>query len=120
MPSCQTGNTTEYTICYLAQYGFDEIAINLHHRPQVITDFVGDGSRFDVKVTWSYEERLLGTAGALKRLEDYFANEEVFLVIYGDLLIDQNLKVLMDAQASRATATLLLHQRAGSNSIISR
>jgi NDP-sugar pyrophosphorylase family protein len=41
------------------------------------------------------------------------------LVVYGDLLIDQDLGALREAhRAKRASATLLVHERAGSNSLI--
>ena len=54
----------EYSIRLLAQHGFDELALNLHHLPQTIRDYFGDGRKWDVKLTYSYEEDLLGTAGA--------------------------------------------------------
>src|SRR6185295_10171390 len=102
---------------YLAGHGFDQVAINLHFRPDMVRDFVGDGSRFGVRVTWSDEEILLGTAGAVKRLEPFFSDVEDFLVIYGDLLVDQDLDTIVRHHRDvGAAATLLLHQRAGSNS----
>lgn len=106
-----------HTLRYLAAYGFDDVAINLHHLPKRFIDAVGDGAAFGVRVTYSHEEKLLGTAGAVKRLESWLGREECVLVIYGDLLIDQDLHALVAAQrAKRATATLLLHRRARSNS----
>jgi len=44
-----------YTLRYLAHYGFDQVAINLHHKPEVITNYVADGSQFGVRVHYSYE-----------------------------------------------------------------
>ena len=108
-----------YTLRYLAHYSFNQVAINLHFKPEVIADYFGDGSKFGVVLHYSYEETLLGTAGAVKKLESYFADVEDFLVMYGDLLIDQDLTALMNFHcAKRASATLLLHQRAGSNSLV--
>ena len=108
-----------YTLRYLAHHGFNQVAINLHFRPEVIVDCFGDGSKFGVVLHYSYEEDLLGTAGAVKRLEPYFSDVDDFLVTYGDLLIDQDLTALMDFhRARRPCATLLLHQRAGSNSLV--
>ena len=108
-----------YTLRYLAYYGFNEIAVNLHFNPEAITDYFSDGSKYGVVLHYSYEEALLGTAGAVKKLESYFADVDDFLIMYGDLLIDQDLSVLMDVHCARkAGATLLLHQRAGSNSLV--
>lgn len=108
-----------YTLRYLAYYGFSQVAINLHFKPEVIVDYFGDGSKFGVALHYSFEEKLLGTAGAIKKLESYFSDVDDFLVMYGDLLIDQDLTIMMDFhRAKRPGATLLLHQRLESNSLV--
>ena len=108
-----------YTLRYLTHYGFNQVAINLHFKPEMIMDYFGDGSRFGVVLHYSYEEVLLGTAGAIKKLETFFSDVDDFLVMYGDLLIDQDLTALMNFHRTKqASATLLLHQRAGSNSLV--
>lgn len=108
-----------YTLAYLNSYGFTRIAINLHFRPEVITDYFGDGSAMGVELQYSFEEELLGTAGAAKGLEASLGDEEDLLVIYGDLLIDQNLSDVIRFHEERgACATLLVHKRAKSNSIV--
>lgn len=105
---------------YLASYGYHQVAINLHHEPDVIRRFVEDGSRFGVSVQYSHEERLLGTAGAAKSLEMFFQDSEHFLVIYGDLLTDQDLAAMLDFhRAHEAGATLLVHRSGQSNSLVS-
>lgn len=108
-----------YTLRYLAHYGFNQVAINLHFKPEVIRDYFCDGSIFGVRLHYSYEDTLLGTAGAVKNLEVFFSDVDDFLVVYGDLLVDQDLMALVDFHRSkRASATLLLHQRIGSNSLV--
>ena len=39
-----------YVAEYLVRYGFDEIVVNLHHRPESVRKALGDGSRFGVKL----------------------------------------------------------------------
>jgi NDP-sugar pyrophosphorylase family protein len=108
-----------HLIEYVASHGFDELMINLHYRPEMIRGYFGDGAAFGVKLHYSYEETLLGTAGALKKVEPFFADVDEFLVVYGDLLIDQPLAPLLALhRRERAAATLLVHQRPGSNSLI--
>jgi mannose-1-phosphate guanylyltransferase/phosphomannomutase len=108
-----------YNIRYLARYGFDQIAINLHFKPEIIKDYFGDGSALGVSLHYVYEETLLGTAGAVKNLADYFSDADDFLVMYGDLLIDQDLTAMLAFhRAKQVSATLLLHQRANSNSLV--
>ncbi|MGC8838038.1 MAG: nucleotidyltransferase family protein [Anaerolineae bacterium] len=70
---------------WLHRHGVEEVAINLHHLPHVVMDAFGDGRAFGLRIRYSVEERLLGTAGALTRFLDFF-REQPFYVIYGDLL----------------------------------
>ncbi|MCX7671198.1 MAG: nucleotidyltransferase family protein [Anaerolineae bacterium] len=80
----------EHTIAWLRDHGVCEIAINLHYCPDAIVRHFGDGTAFGVHITYSYEERLLGTAGAVRRLAA-FCERGPFLVIYGDVLTDLDL-----------------------------
>ncbi|MHB9023832.1 MAG: nucleotidyltransferase family protein [Armatimonadota bacterium] len=109
----------DYLLSHLAAQGIHEIAVNLHFMPEVITEYLGNGSRWDVALTYAYEPELLGTAGAVRRLEDYFREGgETFLVHYGDILTDQDFGALLRFHRERrALATILVHQRANSNSI---
>ena len=61
----------EHAVGLLRAHGVREIAINLHHRPEVIVQHLGDGRAFGVEFTYSWEDRLLGTAGAAKKLEPF-------------------------------------------------
>jgi len=108
-----------YTLRYLVSQRFKQIAINLHFLPEQITNYFGDGSRFGIRIHYSYEPQLLGTAGTVKNLEPWLADVEDFLVLYGDILLDQDLGVLVERHhQTQALATLLLHQRPGSNSLV--
>lgn len=87
-----------YLVGWVKRHGIDEVAINLHYRPEVITDYFGDGSAFGVRITYSYEDPIVGTAGAVRKLGDFFA-EGPFVVVYGDVLTDLDLGELMAAHA---------------------
>jgi len=100
----------EHNINFLAHFGIREIAINLHHCPEVVKNHFGDGSRFGVHITYSYEPELLGTAGAVKKFENFF--EDTFLVIYGDNLINFDLKhLLLSHWKHQGMGTIVLHYR---------
>lgn len=105
----------EWIVYWLRSHGITEIAMNLHHCPEVITEHFGDGRAFDVTLTYSYEPTLLGTAGAAKRLARFL--DEPFVVAYGDVFTNLNLTRLVTAHQqhrrsnSRDTlATLALYQ----------
>jgi NDP-sugar pyrophosphorylase family protein len=108
-----------YLLSHLKSQGFTEVAINLHFFPAAIRDWFGDGSRWQMRLTYSYEEQLLGTAGGVKKMEHFFRDQAAILVQYGDVLTDQDFQALLKAHGERnALATLLVHQRARSNSIV--
>ena len=77
----------ERTVRHLAAHGVTDMAINLHHLPDAVMDHFGDGSAFGVRLRFSVEEELLGTAGALNPFRDMLAGPSAgpFLVWYGDV-----------------------------------
>lgn len=100
----------EYTVEWLAYCGIREMVINVHHQPQVIRQHFGDGARWGVRIRYSYEEVLLGTAGALKAVESFF--DKTFLVWYGDNLCRLDVAGMAAFhQAKGGIATLALHPR---------
>jgi len=100
----------EHAVRLLKTHGFDDIIVNLHYMPEKIKGYFGDGSDFGVKITYSYEEQLLGTAGGLKKVEDFFAEEPV-LIVSGDALTDINLTEFYEHHKEQGgIATLALKQ----------
>jgi mannose-1-phosphate guanylyltransferase len=88
-----------HLVSWLRAHGVGEIAINLHHKPEAITEYFGRGERFGVAITYSHERRLLGTAGALKELQAFL--DETFVVLYGDVFTNLDLKRLIRFHADR-------------------
>jgi mannose-1-phosphate guanylyltransferase len=86
----------------LQAVGVTEIAINLHHAADVITDYFGDGRGYGVHIEYSYEPQLLGTAGAAKKLAAFL--DESFYVIYGDVFNNVDLAALGEFHASSKQA----------------
>jgi mannose-1-phosphate guanylyltransferase/phosphomannomutase len=109
----------EHILRNLARHGFKDVVINLHFHPQVIERHFGDGSRLGLRLTWIHEERLLGTAGSVKNAAPFLQGPGPILVHYGDVLTDQDLTAMVDFHERKGSAlTLLLHERARSNSIV--
>ena len=103
---------------HLASCGFTDVVINLHFRPEIIRSHIGDGSRFGLRVAYSPEPSLLGTAGALRAAAGLLRGGP-FLVQYGDVVTDMDLGALLRRhREGEALATLVLHRRAGSNSAV--
>ncbi len=85
----------EHIIELLVEHDFDEVVCNLHWYPEAIKDYFGDGSKYNIKITYSYEPELLGTAGGVKKVEAFFEGQ-TFLILSGDALTDIDLTELMD------------------------
>jgi NDP-sugar pyrophosphorylase family protein len=98
----------EHTLTWLKSHGVAEVGINLHYLGSRIVDCLGDGSRFGLKIVYSHEEALLGTAGGTKRLEAFFAGDR-FVLIYGDILTDLDLDEMVEHHVKAgAVATIVL------------
>ena len=68
----------------LASAGFTEVIINHAHCGQVLTAWVGSGSKWGVTVTYSPENPALETAGGIRHALPLLGTEP-FLVINGDV-----------------------------------
>jgi mannose-1-phosphate guanylyltransferase/phosphomannomutase len=98
-----------YLIGQIKAAGIEEIALNLHYHGGQIRDWLGHGHQFGVDVTYSDEAHLLGSAGGVRRLRDFFGRDSA-LVIHGDILFDVDLAAVIQYHLSHsAQATLVLH-----------
>lgn len=94
----------------LERHGIREVIINLHHLPDAITGYFGDGAWMDMSITYSFEEELLGTAGGVKNNEAFLGGD-TFLVVSGDALTDLDLTGLIAAHhRRRSVATLAVKE----------
>lgn len=80
---------------WLRDQGLTEVAINLHYKPDVIVNYFGDGSAQGVRIHYSHEEKILGTAGAVRRIKEW-VNGDPLVVVYGDVLTDLDLRAMLD------------------------
>lgn len=90
----------------LAETSVDEVHVNVHYLADSILNVYGyetDVNGMKIRVT--REERLMGTAGSLKRIADRF--EETFVVVMGDALTDVDVREVVAFHKERgALATL--------------
>src|SRR3954449_901611 len=72
----------EHIIELLRHHGIDEIVVTLAYLPQAIRSYLGDGAELGVHLEYSVEDTPLGTAGSVKKAEEFL--DETFVVISGD------------------------------------
>lgn len=92
----------------LKRYGITDILIITGYLSHVIEDHVGDGSDLGVNISYFRETEPLGTTGGVKEMEDQLKDD--FLLLYGDVLVDMDLRRLISHHREhRGLATLVLH-----------
>ncbi len=97
----------DYVLEWLIKQGIKEVIINLHYLPNMIREYLGGGEEFGLKITYSYEKNILGTAGALKKKEKEL--KKTFLVTACDSLTTIDIKkVLAFHKNKKARATMIL------------
>lgn len=107
------------TLRWLAREGVEEVVVNLHHYGEQIVQTIADGSEHGVRVRYMREERLLGTAGSVVNARPLLDDDPEVIVVYGDLLLDEPLAPLIARhRQAEALATILVHRRRASNSIV--
>ena len=77
----------QYHIERLVAAGIREIVINTSWLGEQIESFIGDGSRFGVRVYWSRETEPLETGGGIRHALPHLGSEP-FLVVNGDVWTD--------------------------------
>jgi NDP-sugar pyrophosphorylase family protein len=102
-----------YVAEYIAQFGFTDIIVNLHHQPESVKNALGDGSRFGVKIEYTIEEpNILGTAGALDNAR-HLLEDNTFLIINGKIITDIDIAAALETHRnSGALATMVLKENA--------
>jgi NDP-sugar pyrophosphorylase family protein len=98
----------EYSLLLLRHYGIRDVVINLHHHGDQIETRLADGSQLGIQITYSVEPELLDTGGGLLKAKP-FLQDDTFIVINTDVLIDLHLDELLKFhQNQQAAATLVL------------
>ena len=99
----------EHILELLRRHNIADVALNLHHQPDAILRHFGSGEAWGVRLRYSYEASLLGSAGtALRQLA--WVYPDPFVVYYGDVYSDVNLTGLIERHRSGgAVATIIVH-----------
>ena len=62
--------------------GFHDFYISTHYKAEMVRDYFGDGSNWNVSINYIHEEKPLVTAGALGLLQDDLQKVHIFPVFY--------------------------------------
>jgi mannose-1-phosphate guanylyltransferase len=99
----------EHIVRLLARHGFTETIANLHWFPELIEGHFGNGSGFGVELSYSREDRLLGTAGGVRKAAGFLGDS--FLVVAGDALTDIDFAAMREFHESHDGVATLATKR---------
>jgi NDP-sugar pyrophosphorylase family protein len=97
----------EYSLLLLRHYGIQDIVINLHHHGEQIEKRLADGSQLGLQISYSVEPELLDTGGGLLKAKP-FLQDDTFIVINTDVLIDLHLDELLEFHRKQQAAVTLV------------
>jgi NDP-sugar pyrophosphorylase family protein len=107
-PAVPLGGQTliERVLRGLRAQGVTDTVLNLHHLPATVTAIAGDGAHLDMRVRYSWEQPILGSAGGPRHALPLL-DAETFLIVNGDTLCDVDLAAMIAAhQAAGALVTM--------------
>jgi mannose-1-phosphate guanylyltransferase/phosphomannomutase len=95
-----------YTFANLWKHNFTDACVNTYYMSDIITNYF-KRNKTNINLKFSKEKVLLGTAGAIKKKENFF--DGTFVVISGDGLSDVNLKRALEFhKKKKSLATIVL------------
>ncbi len=101
-----------HTLNLLKSHGIKDFIIALCYLPEKIVSYFGDGSKFGMRIEYTYEDPLnpLGTAGAVTLGKKHI--KETFIVTYADIVRELDVtEMLKWHKKTRAFATLNVYKR---------
>ena len=84
----------------LAAAGFDQVTLAVGYLAELIMAYCGDGSRYGIELTYSREEKPLGTAGPIALAP---VVGETFLAMNGDLLTTIDYRAMLVSHRDRGS-----------------
>lgn len=100
----------EILLRQMRQAGIDEVILGVNHLRLLIEAYFGDGSRFGIRISYSGEDKPLGTAGPIGLVLDQM--DGPFLVTNGDLLTTLGIdEMVSQHKRSGAAATVGAYRR---------
>ena len=98
-----------YSLILLKEAGIKDIIINLHYRQEDIRTFFARHRDFGCRITFSFEEEILGTGGGLKNCEALLGDSP-FVLLNSDVIMDLDLTGVLNLFLAKSPPGLLVLQ----------
>jgi mannose-1-phosphate guanylyltransferase len=102
-----------YAVSLIREAGISEVVCNVHYRREQVIEFFRRHNNFNLNITFSIEESILGTGGGLEKCRYHF-NDAPFTYINSDIIAPVDLKAFMISyNASKTTGSLMVSKSVG-------
>jgi len=100
----------EYALDRVRTAGIHEVVINVSYLGHMIEHYLGDGSRYDLKIQYSREDEPLETGGGIAKAMPLLcdAGENPFMLVNSDVWCDLDLSLLKNVLRPGKLAHLIL------------
>ncbi len=102
-----------YAVSLIKDAGISDVVCNLHYRGDQVIDFFRRYNNFNLNITFSIEETILGTGGGLENCREHLGDAP-FIYINSDIIAPIDLKSFIKSfDASRSCGSLLVSKGSG-------
>ncbi len=99
-----------HTFDILESANITDVAVNVHHLPDFIINYFEKKKIHDLNLHFSREEKILGTAGGIKKMEGFLEGGP-FILINSDIITDIKLDKVIDFhKKNNSKLTLVVRQ----------
>lgn len=99
----------EHSVKLLKSYGITDITLSIYALPENFQNYFGDGSELGVHISYSVEEKPLGTAGGVKKaLGDI---TETSIILSGDGIIDFDIAEILQFHKDKQSSLTIVLKR---------
>ena len=99
----------EVLLRQMRRAGVEDVVLTVGHLAALLRSYFGDGQQWDLRISYSYEEKPLGTAGPIALVQGL---DDTFLVTNGDVLTTLDLRKLVAFHREKGgIATIAAHRR---------
>ncbi len=96
----------EYLLLQLIRHKISDIIISIGYKGDVIESYFGNGKKWNIRITYSKEDKPLGTGGALKKVAGLI-DDDNFIVMNGDSFLELDLEEIASChEKQKAIATI--------------
>ena len=85
--------TLDYVLCAVSRSSIKRVCIVTNHLEEKIFDFVGDGSKWDLQVTFAHQNELRGSGDSLMSVPRTWIRDESVMVVATDYILEENILV---------------------------